>query len=189
MTSHTVPFTSSALRQLPWTVTPVWKMSRDYCSPNVVQDVYHNVSNCHSCAGNRMLLKHKRHLDLFLATWPLEFVVMDTLRPLSKTIKEYQCVVVTTDRYFKLTTAILTRQIKFTNVTHIFLAYSTLPIESLRNMCFNDSIAPYGILTHKLTDSDSQFTNKFLATLCSLIGTKQLTTTKNHLQTNGQVER
>lgn len=140
----------------------------------MAQDVYHTVSGCHSCAKNGTLLKNKLHLQLFPATGPLEFVALDLLGPLPRTNKGNQYVDVITGRYSKLTRAIPTGHVTSTNVAYIV---------------FNDWVIPYGIPTYILTDNGTQLTSKSFATLCTHLGTKQLTTTAYHPQTNGQVER
>lgn len=55
---------------------------------NIAQDVYHSVCSCHSCVRSWVPLKHKLHLRLFRACGDLEFVAMEILGPLTKTIEK-----------------------------------------------------------------------------------------------------
>lgn len=48
---------------------------------------------------------------------------------------------------------------------------------------------PYGILTHILTDNETQFIRKFIDSLCPSWRTKHLTATLHHPQTNGKERR
>lgn len=53
----------------------------------------------------------------------------------------------------------------------------------------NNSIIPYGIPTFLLTYNGLKFFREFFAILCRLMGTKHVTKTSFHPQTNGQKER
>lgn len=99
-------------------------------------------------------------------------VAIDILEALSKTTNANQYVVVTTDRYLELTRALLKCQIAIAIVTRIYL-YKW--------------IIPYEIQTNILGDNAMRFTSKFFATLCTHLGTKQLTTTAYQPQSNGRL--
>lgn len=65
---------------------------------NMANDVYNTISNCKSCVRNRSYAKQRRHIYLFPATGPLEFLAVDMLGPLPETRKGKQQVVIITDR-------------------------------------------------------------------------------------------
>lgn len=50
-------------------------------------------------------------------------------------------------------------------------------------------IVPYGLPTYLLTDNRVQLTKKFFATLCTVLGVKDLATTAYDPQSNSQAER
>lgn len=79
-----------------------------------------------------------------------------------------------TDRYTELT-----RAIPVTNTT----------VPHVAAICLDHWIMPFGIPTYLLTDNGSQIVGKFFATLCAFLGTKHLSTTAYHRETNLQTER
>lgn len=103
----------------------------------------------------------------------LEFIAIEVLRPLPRTTSGNQYAIVITDRYSKVTRAIPTSKTASTHAANIF---------------FEHWVIPYGIPKYLLTDNGPQFTSKFFAMICSLLGVKHLTTTAYHPQTKGQVE-
>lgn len=83
---------------------------------------------------------------------------MDILEPLRITTKGNEYVVVTTDRYSKLSKAVPTVCKTTKNVACIFL---------------HDRIIRYRIPTYLLTDNDTKITSRFFATFCTHLGSKQ----------------
>lgn len=96
---------------------------------------------------------------------------MDGLGAFSKTGSEYQYVVVITNRYSKLTWAVLFSKISSTN---------------LATTIFDHRIKTYGPSSFPLTIYVSQFVFKFFAALEDLLGVEHIATTANHWQTNSQ---
>lgn len=146
----------------------------NYCWQSMAKDSYHTVSDCHSCARNGVLLRHKLHLQLFLATRPLEVFAMNISEPLPKTAKENKYVVLITDRSPKLTRAILSAKITTTNVANIYI---------------QGWVLLYGISSYILTDNSTQFVSNFFFTLYNHFDTKYLTKTTFRRHTNEQVRR
>ena len=150
-------------------------MRCEFYWPHMANDVYETVQRCESCAATRGTQYTKqKHLRLFPANGPLEFVAMDILGPLPKTKQGNQFVVVLTDRYSKLTRAIPTGKTTATTVATIFVDHWVIP---------------YGIPNYVLTDNGPQFVAKFFASVCLALGVKHVTTTAYHPRTNGQTER
>lgn len=58
-----------------------YTMEKDYYWPSMVSGVYQIVSSCISFAGTDTTSKYKRHLPLFPATGPLEFVPINISGP------------------------------------------------------------------------------------------------------------
>lgn len=73
-------------------------MRRDCFWPDVALDVYKTISCCKGRAKSSNNARHRRHLELFPATGPLEFIAMETLGLLSKTTKGNQHVGFIRDR-------------------------------------------------------------------------------------------
>lgn len=78
-----------------------------YFWSDMAHEVYNTACSCKSSAENRNSAKHRRHFHPFLAADPLQFVAIDTLRPLPKTTKRNQHFVIFKDRYSKLMQAVL----------------------------------------------------------------------------------
>lgn len=72
---------------------------------------------------------------------------MDILRPLPKTSNENQFVSVITDRYSKITRAVLTFR---------------TTVERIASMVIDHWIIPYGIFDYVLTENGTLFISKFV---------------------------
>lgn len=149
-------------------------MRREYHWPNVANNVYTTVWISRKCAQKKLSNNHRRPLQLYLASGPMELFVMHILGPLPKTLKDNYYVLLMKNCYSKLARAVTT---SVTIASHT----SSLSIDNW--------IMPYGILTQLLTDNEKQLFSKFLESLCALLGTKHLTTTAFHPQTNGQAKQ
>ena len=149
-------------------------MRRSLYWQHMANDINNTVERCPSCLKHRPHPVHQRHLKLFPAKGPLEYIAIDILGPLPRTKTGRQYVVVITDRYSKLTRAVPTAKITAPVVAAVVLEHWVIP---------------YGIPNHILSDNGSQFVSKFFSALCAFLGAKLTTTTAYHPQTNGQTER
>lgn len=139
----------------------------------MASDVYKTVARCASCAWNGNLFRHKRPLQPFSASGPLNFVAMHILCPLSKTSQSKQYLLNLTDRYSKLTRTIPTSK---TNATHA-------------SLFLNHWIIPFGIPAYLLTNNDTQFFTKFFPSVRGFPGVEDFTTMAYLLQTKRRAER
>lgn len=89
-------------------------MPKKRCRPPMTIDVSATARNCRSCAKDRINGKQRRHLKLFEPKGPVDFVGMYIYGPPPKTKQINKFVAVTTDRFTKLATAILTTCTKAT---------------------------------------------------------------------------
>lgn len=107
------------------------KMWKDYLWTIMAFDVHDNVNSCKSCTENRGGAKHRRHLHLLLETNQLEFVAINILRLLPETTKKNQHVLITKDRYSKLTRAFSTAWTTTNTVTYISFSAWNIPYGTL----------------------------------------------------------
>lgn len=106
--------------------------------------------------------------------WPLNFVAMGFPGPLPKTLDGHQFVLMIMDLYSKQM-----RAVPSSNTLAFCMA-------SLR---MDNWIIVYYIPTYVLMDNRTHLVSKLFHFLCAFIGTKHLTTTVHHPQTNGHAER
>lgn len=99
---------------------------------------------------------------------------MDILAPLPKSIDGNEFISVITDRFSKATRTI---PLKTTTATDVAMALLTHWVYS------------YGLPLYLLTDNGNQLLSKFFPHVYATLGTKHVTTTAYHPQTNGQSER
>jgi RNase H-like domain found in reverse transcriptase/Integrase zinc binding domain/Integrase core domain len=150
-------------------------LSRDYYWPGLSFDTYQLVSNCHECTKeNGALRKRRKHITLFPASGPLEFVAIDLLGPLPKTSRGFQYILVVADRFTKLV--------------------RTVPLKSITTMSIANAFCHHWIFVYGppktlLSDNGTQFNSKFFQACCQILGVGQVFTTAYHPQCNGQVER
>lgn len=140
----------------------------------MASDIYDFVRRFISCIHNQGThYKHQKHLRLFPASGPLEFVAIDIRGRLPKTKKGNLFVVMATDRFSKLTRAVPVTQ-------NHGAAHGQVLLDCL--------VTPYGIPSYQLTDIGLQFVAKLFESVRVFLGVKQLTTTAYHPKINGQSE-
>lgn len=100
--STSTHFTVVALRITrgpPRSQTNVRYFATELLLTHMANDVHNVVRRCRSCASNRgTIYSHHKHMQLFPANGPIEFVSIDILGPLPKTTKGNQFVLVMKDR-------------------------------------------------------------------------------------------
>lgn len=148
-------------------------MRRGYYGPNTARNVNRTVRNYQSCVKSGITLMHKRRLQLFPATRPLEIVAVDSIGPPPKMREINQHVTNVTDGYSKLTRAVPTERISTTTMACIF---------------FDAWVIPYGIPSYVHINNGTQFVRKCFGTLCTNLSRNHTTTTAYNSQTSGQVE-
>ena len=88
----------------------------------MASDAFSTGRNCTPCAATRgTLVKNQKDLKLFPAAGPLEFVAMELLGPLPKTVHGNQHVLAITDRFTELTRSIPLRTTTTSVVANAFL--------------------------------------------------------------------
>jgi transposase InsO family protein len=148
---------------------------KEFYWPTMVADVYDHVKLCHECTKeNSTLRKRSKEITLFPSEQPLDFVAIDILGPLTKTIKGHQYILVIADRFSKLV-----RTIPLTTITTFTVA----------SALYHHWVFVYGAPRLLLSDNGTQFNSKFFQACCQILGIHQKFTTAYHPQCNGQVER
>lgn len=82
------------------------KMQQHYYWSHIENDVYKTVRECLWCARDAAETRYLRELQLFPRGRPLEFVALDGLRPLTKTMDGTQFVFIIIKRYWRVARAI-----------------------------------------------------------------------------------
>lgn len=141
----------------------------------MARDVYHYVERCESCCKYRPSHKHQKWMQLLPPSGSLEFIAIDMLGPLTKTEQRIRFLVFITDQNRKLTRVIPIPKVTAPLVATVVMKHRIIPYERE--------------LDTFLGDNGPQFVSKFLAALCTSLGSKQVTTTECHSQSSGQVER
>jgi transposase InsO family protein len=150
-------------------------LRKEFPWPTMVADVYDYVKVCHEYTKENSTLRNQsKEITLFPADQPLEFVAIDILGPLTKTIKGHQYILMSADRFSKLVRTILLKTITTFTVASAFCHHW---------------VFVYGAPRLLLSDNGTQFISKFFQACCQIIGIHQKFTTAYHPQGNGQVER
>ena len=143
--------------------------------PSMAADVYAVPRNCVLCAKNRISLrKHRNFLKLFPARAPLEFLAIDILGELIKTLRGNCYMLVISGRFSKLVRTVPLKKVTASEVAKAFVHHWMFP---------------YGAPIWLLSENGNQFIAKLLRETLQMLGVKNLYTTTYHPQTNGQVER
>lgn len=93
----------------------------------MANDVYRSVKNCLECVLRMLYQKCGRQLQLFTASSPLEFVVMDILGLLPKTSNCNKFVLVMTDRDSMLTRAEQKSKMTVAPIASMFMDHCIFP--------------------------------------------------------------
>lgn len=98
-------------------------MERDYYWPHMADDVYTTAKDCVECVPNNPSEKRRRPIQLFLTSGTLEFVTMDILRPLPKTLDGNQFGWAVTNGYSKLSRAVPTISTTAAHIASMFVEH------------------------------------------------------------------
>lgn len=134
---------------------------------------YSTVSSCSMWRHNGSRQKIKKNSNLHRRRTAGVHVNIHS-RALTRSTQNNQYVILTANRYTKLTTPIAVGSKTATHVTKKF---------------FDLWIIPYGKHTHDLTNNGVRITSKLFAMLCTRLRVKQLTVTAYHTQDNAHIER
>lgn len=115
---------------------------------HMANDAYSTVDTCEGCARNNPQYKRKRPLQSFPALEPLEFIAMNILYPLPRTISGCQYVDVFKNHYSDLARGIPTSRTALTHLANVF---------------FEHWVTASGSPKFLLTDNEHQITGKFFA--------------------------
>jgi len=89
-----------------------YAMRRRYYCPSMVTDIYNTTTKCTTCAQNRKSLRrHMSPLTPFPATEPLTDLSVDIFGPIPATKAGNRFILVSTDRFSKLTNCVALRRI------------------------------------------------------------------------------
>lgn len=103
-------------------------------------------SECHYCARERTQLRnYAAPMKLFAASYPLEYVAIDILGPLTESVNAPKYILVMTDRFSKIVRAVPVRSISALTVAKVFVRYWVFVL---------------GLPARLLSDSRKQFTVK-----------------------------
>jgi len=150
-------------------------LRRRYYWPSLAADVFGWVAACATCAKNRLMgVRSSSAMRLFPATEPFEAVAIDLLGPLFRTPEGYEYLLVTCDRFSKLTRVAPLRDVTALDVLSAFT---------------DVWIASYGIPDSTLSDNGLQFASVLYQGVLQMLGVSTNYATPYHPQTNGQVER
>ncbi|APA12632.1 hypothetical protein sscle_09g074020 [Sclerotinia sclerotiorum 1980 UF-70] len=158
------------------------RIRREVYFPKMRTIVENVVGNCDTCIRNKAA-RHAPYgqlktLELPTQPWKSiawEFVVK---LPLSKdpvTQKEYDSILVVTDRLIKF--------------AHMIPFCETWTADDLAYMFMRNIVSIHGVPDEIISDRDKIFTSKFWSTLTVLLGVKRKLSTAFHPQTDGQTER
>lgn len=135
------PPISTALPDMYWSLW--WKPNvklygKEYYSRHMKNVVYVSLRGFQEFIMHKLSEKHVRPKQLFLATSALEFIIMDILRPLWRTLNGHQLVLVIKIHYWKFQKSVQTSR------RNPFLVFSKF----MGNWVF-----PYGVPEYVLTDN------------------------------------
>lgn len=150
-------------------------MRRVFYWESMVADVYAFVTDCPACAKGKVQGRRRtNYLKLFPATEPFTEVCLDLLGPLPETSNGNVYLVVIVDRFTKLTRVVPIAREDADTVVSAFL---------------DTWVASYGPPDTLLTDNGPQLASTHFRGVCGMLGIKHVTSTTDHPQTQGQVER
>lgn len=163
----------SNLPEHPWVRRMYDSLRWDRYWPHMVTSFYKTVKNYCQWARMGTKSKHQRQIELFSPAVSLLYIAIYILVQIKRTKKWNLFVVILTNRYSKLKTAISTAEITSTQLDHVF---------------FHEWAMCYFIHDVILSYTGQQFVGKFFKSLCIYLGLKKLSRTAFQQQTNGQVE-
>ncbi len=150
---------------------------RMYWWPAMATQIREYVQGCFICQQNKHLQRSPagKLMPLPIPSYPWEWVTADRITNLPKTKRGHTAILVVVDRLTKMAHfAPCKNQSTATDVAQIFT-----------DIVFKS----HGVPEALTTDRGPEFTNKLIAAMCEIVGTKHRKSTAYHPQTDGQTER
>ncbi|MCP4240224.1 MAG: DDE-type integrase/transposase/recombinase [bacterium] len=139
------------------------------------RDVEDYVAACVTCAKGRIKRQsNKALLKAITPKFPFETVALDITGPMTETASGNRYLLVFTEYFTRYADAWPLRETR---------------AETLARTFVDEVISRYGLPCRLLTDNGSNFTAKFMASVCALLKIRRAFTTTYHPQTDGVVER
>lgn len=133
-------------------------LRREYYWPNRSTDVCNTVQHCHGWHRMSTRFKHQRQLQPFPPSGLLESIAIGILGAYPRTKSGKQYIYIITDRYTKLTRAVLAANKLSTHVADIHS---------------NHSVFPCQIPDFILSDEGQTFVSKHFISLCDCLDVKE----------------
>lgn len=139
------------------------------------RDVKRVCGRCVTCKQAKSKVQpYGLYAPLPIPTHPWNYIFMDFIVGLPKTRTWKNSIFVVVDRFSKM--------------AHFIACYKTDDELHVANLFFNEVVRLHGIPRTIVSDRDTKFLNYFWKTISSKVGTKLLSSTTCHPQTDGQTE-
>lgn len=142
--------------------------------PTINEDIKTFVEGCHSCQTRKIdKTRNKGEIRHFITTRPFQLVALDTLGPMSTTLKGKSYILVAIDVFSRFLETKAITNVKADECVDFLIEYC----------------ARYGTPSEILTDNSTQFENKFVKEALGMFGIDRRTATPDHSQSNAPVDR
>ena len=146
----------------------------DYFWPTMEANYHTFVKKCIPCQKHGNLIHQKQEqLHSILSPWPFAKWGMDILGPFFPGKGQVKFLIVAIDHFTKWIEA---------------KTLATITTQQVQQFIWKDIICRYGVPHTIITDNGRQFINKELAKFYTSLNIKHVTSSVEHLQTNGQAE-
>ena len=135
------------------------------------------VRGCFVCQQNKHSQTHPagKLIPLLIPNHPWEWVTADRITNLPKTKRGHTAILVVVDR--------------LTKMAHFAPCKNQSGAKEVAQIFTDIVFRAHGVPERLTTDRGSEFTNKMIAAMCEILGTKHCKSTAYHPQTDGQTER
>ena len=152
-------------------------VQRMYWWPSMYSEIKEYVKGCLICQQDKSSLTNPpgklQPLPIPEGAW--DYVTADRIVGLPKTKKGYTAILVVVDR--------------LTKMTHFGPCKDTSTARELAQLFVDMVWKHHGLPLRLTTDRGPEFTNKFIAAMCEIVGTMHCKSTAYHPQSDGQTER
>ena len=155
----------------------IHNVQRMYWWPGMHTAIREYVRGCQVCQQDKHLQHHPagKLMPLPIPSHAWEYVTADRITSLPKTKHGYTAILVVVDR--------------LTKMTHFMPCKNESTAQDMARLFVDHVWKHHGMPLFITTDRGPEFTNKFIASLCEIVGTLHCKSTAYHPQSDGQTER